>query len=705
VEARRIASTVLAVLAAVCVVGALVGGYARVALLDSNQFADRATAALHEEPVRDVIAREVTDQAVLRADRDLVAIRPLIETAASAIMGSRAFEGLFSRAVRDLHRTAFTRDQNTVTLTIADVGVLLSTALHQLDPKASARLPHGLDAKLNAGAAATDALDVAQVADRIKGFAFVFAGLAVLLLVAAVLVAPRRRHGVVQAGIAVAAAGALVVLAYQVARAVLLARFSVPEDHAAADAVWKAFLADLQTWAVVTMAAGTIAAAAAASLLQPVDVGRPLRRAWRVVVTVPAAPARRVGRALALIAAGVLIIAERDRVLAAALVLAGVFVLYQGVQELLRMVAEAPAARPAHADRPRRRRRPAVGPVLAGTVAAALVALLVAGLIAGGGTEASAGTSITACNGHAQLCDRRLNEVAFPGTHNAMSAMTNANWLFAQQERDMAGQLDDGVRALLIDGHYGERVGSHVRTDVDVREQRAELEQQLGKPAVQAALRIRDRILGRRDAGPKTTWLCHGFCELGALDLTKGLGQVRDFLVAHPNEVLIVVVQDEGVTPDDVAKAVERSGVRPFVYTGPAGPPWPTLRQMIESGGRVVVMAENQGGGDRIPWYHEAYKLMQETPYHFTKPAQFSCAANRGPRDASLFLLNHWIDTSPAPKPSNAAKVNAYDPLLGRARQCRRERGLLPNVVAVDFYATGDLFRVVDTLNGVGGGR
>jgi hypothetical protein len=43
--------------------------------------------------------------------------------------------------------------------------------------------------------------------------------------------------------------------------------------------------------------------------------------------------------------------------------------------------------------------------------------------------------------------------------------------------------------------------------------------------------------------------------------------------------------------------------------------------------------------------------------------------------------------------------VNAYDALLERARECQRIRGHLPNLVAVNFYREGDLFRVVDTLN------
>ena len=129
---------------------------------------------------------------------------------------------------------------------------------------------------------------------------------------------------------------------------------------------------------------------------------------------------------------------------------------------------------------------------------------------------------------------------------------------------------------------------------------------------------------------------------------------------------------------------------------------------MIDRGQRVVFLAENHAGA--APWYRLAYEqVLQETPYAFKKVAQLtdpadlpaSCKANRGPADAPLFLVNHWITTDPLPRPSDAAKVNAYRPLLRRARECRRLRDKLPNFVAVNFYREGDLFRVVDTLNGV----
>jgi hypothetical protein len=66
-------------------------------------------------------------------------------------------------------------------------------------------------------------------------------------------------------------------------------------------------------------------------------------------------------------------------------------------------------------------------------------------------------------------------------------------------------------------------------------------------------------------------------------------------------------------------------------------------------------------------------------------------------------LVNNWISTDPLPLPSNAARVNAYTPLVARLRECERIRGRMPNLVAVDFYARGNVFRAVDTINGVSG--
>jgi hypothetical protein len=202
-------------------------------------------------------------------------------------------------------------------------------------------------------------------------------------------------------------------------------------------------------------------------------------------------------------------------------------------------------------------------------------------------------------------------------------------------------------------------------------------------------------------------YLCHTFCELGGTALEPLLDDLHTFLVAHPNEVVVVINQDY-VTPADFVKAVGDAGLGDLVYRGPTDR-WPTLREMIDSDQRIVFLAENHAGA--ASWYQLAYqRITMETPFGFSRPVQLtaaadlasSCRANRGPAQAPMFLVNHWITTDPLPLPSNAAKVNAYAPMLARMRECRGIRDHLPNLVAVDFYRQGDLFKVVDTLNGVG---
>ena len=60
---------------------------------------------------------------------------------------------------------------------------------------------------------------------------------------------------------------------------------------------------------------------------------------------------------------------------------------------------------------------------------------------------------ITACNGSAALCDRRLDQVVFPTAHNAMAGADMPGWMFPNQDAGIPKQLQDGIRGFLIDAH------------------------------------------------------------------------------------------------------------------------------------------------------------------------------------------------------------------------------------------------------------
>jgi hypothetical protein len=67
-----------------------------------------------------------------------------------------------------------------------------------------------------------------------------------------------------------------------------------------------------------------------------------------------------------------------------------------------------------------------------------------------------------------------------------------------------------------------------------------------------------------------------------------------------------------------------------------------------------------------------------------------SSRRNRGDPDVWLFLMNHRVSASDAaPDPAIAVDVSRRDVIVVRARACQRERRLMPNYVAVDFYGVG----------------
>ncbi|HEY8000634.1 MAG TPA: hypothetical protein VID76_01780 [Solirubrobacterales bacterium] len=702
---RRIQSQVLAILAAVALLGAVVVGYANDTFLDADEFAKRATVALDDDAVAAEIATRVTDDIVLNAQGDLVAVRPLIESVVGGLVGGSVFQELFAHGVRDVHRAIFQHDKNTVALTLGDIGAVLKGAFQALKPSISKDIPLNIDIDVIKIEPPAWVADLARVADNVALVEILLLLITLVLIGLALYVSRDRRRTVLQLGVAVVIAGVLAVVALSAARALVLTQFDEQGLRDAVDGIWRAFLGDLTKTLYLFAACGAVVAAAASSLLRPVDIFAPLRDGVELIARVPQATWKRVARALVLITVGVLIVLRRDVFVDLVVILVGLYVAYAGVSELMRLILPTQAAE-ADADRAEGRR------ALIATGVAAAVIVVGGGLFitTGGIREAPAAIETEGCNGSDALCDQPLDRVAFPSTHNAMSAVTNPDWLFGQQDAGFADQLHDGIRGLFIDAHYGTPTeGGQIKTDLsklDGPEREAYVEE-LGSEALNAALRIRDRVVNSPETGPRAVYLCHRFCELGAIPILEAFRQYRDFLAANPDEVLAIVIEDY-VSPADIDEAVRKSGLIDFVYTGPLEPPLPTLQEIIDTGGRAIMLSENKDGGAAVPWYHRAYdSLLQETPYSFktvgelTKPSKLtaSCVANRGPADAPLFLVNHWVDTSPAPKPSNAAQVNAREALLRRVHHCERQRDLLANLISVDFYRQGDLFKAVEELN------
>ena len=336
----------------------------------------------------------------------------------------------------------------------------------------------------------------------------------------------------------------------------------------------------------------------------------------------------------------------------------------------------------------------------AGTGRAWLVGSLVAMTIllctaCGAGQHA---TDSPSCNGSPALCSRPLNEVIFPGTHNSFAASDEPGWYFANQTYPIARQLQDGIRAFLIDIHYGvyDPATGRVRTDLAAEgSDRNKVAQQLPE----SALRIADRVAGGIGLGTlkgkPEPYLCHTLCELGAEPLDRELDGIATFPREHPDQVLIVIVEDY-VPPSTINEAFSSAGLTRYVATLKPHAALPTLGELIKSDHRLLVFAEEQGGSPA--WYMPAFSFIQDTPLGAVHPGQLSCARYRGNADSPMLLINYWIPPFP-PSPTLNAQIGRATFLRARISRCTAERDIGGAIVAVDFYQRTAVVEVAQQLN------
>jgi hypothetical protein len=679
------------------VVGAVAGVLNR-EVLDGDRFAANVDAVRSDPYVARQLGILVTER-IIEAEPDLTAVRPLLESTATGVMGSATLAPVVRVGATPLHSALVGGGENPVVLRLADVAAIVVGVGSAVAPQAPWSVPPDLDVRLSdlgAGAEVQHAVGVAHV---VRWLAWLCPLLGLVLLgTAGAMEAGRSGRGRVRGAVASVGTGVVwagLVLAALLVLIDLLVRRADRDTLSGAvqRAAWAQLDGRFWVTAGILIVAGYVAVLATRPNLS-FSATRPreaVAAVWAGLTDPGASRSGRLLRALVLVIVGVAMLADPIGVLTAAVVVVGAGLVSLGVLGLLWVAGEWIGSL-ARLWRP-----------IAGVVAAiAFAAVVVAGVrqaddaVPGYPTGGDAAT----CNGRADLCDRGYDEVAFPATHNSMAAASEPGWFFAEQPDGIIAQLDHGIRVLLIDSWYGQhtqRPGVIANTDASRARALAEAEQSFGAAAVRSALRLRG-ALNLEPHGPVAPYLCHGLCELGSTKWLPLMREVRTWMEAHPREVVTFFVQDT-VSPGDTAEVFDRAGLLPYVYTPSPGQSWPTLRQMIDSGQRLVVLMEERGGGAAYPWLIDGFDVVQDTPFLFHDASQFSCAANRGPPDASVFLVNHWI-TNKAREVSNAAQVNARDVLWPRVEACRAERSLLPNFVAVDFYDQGDLFDVVEDLNG-----
>jgi hypothetical protein len=690
----------LAALGALLMVLGSFGWWLSTRVLEADGFADVVAKASQKVEVRDYIA----DQATLRLARTsnfVSAARPVVSDAVSAAIATPPVEDAIRDFAQRAHEQVFqARGARRVDVNSQEAAVTIRSALQTINPALAKKLPANvLDATTTISQ--SDTVDLLFRTSRwVEDLYLPCFLVGVAILVVTIVKSRDRVRAIRTVGVTVAVAGGLL----------LGVGFATPAFSTVA-ATNDPLRGDAVAAFIVVLVGRLIAAGQAffvfglALALAPGHDGGDLRhrvervRSW--VADKRTRPRWRFVGGLALMALALGALTVPGTVFRLLLVVAAILALYVGIVVCLR------AAGLLVTDHtiPRLHRRQVVGAFAAVMVAVLLTAFVAVRIVANNTTQAVANPSNQGCNGYIELCPEPLNQVVWPASHNAMSSAAY-NFLGAEHTLTIPEQLNAGIRFFMIDAYYGYDDHGLVRTNLAGGVNREQLRQERGDEAVRELDRL-GALTGVADTSGKKqdVYFCHDFCELGAISSKQVFSDVDAFLSRNLTDVVVLDVEDY-VQPKDLKRALIEGGLWDRVWK-PSSKQigWPTLLQMIqpkheddeENPQRVIMMSEKHGG--EAPWLLGANDVSQESPFTFSAISQFNCNPNRGGTDKSFFIVNHWLRPDGPPDPVEASKVNSQKVLTQRLQQCITQRQQLPNAVAVDFTAQGDLYKTVNLFN------
>jgi hypothetical protein len=695
---RRAAALAMVVLAAVLFAAAAIAWYADDTLVDDQEFATRVTSSLDDGDVRGVVADQIVTGLTSSAVPDALIVRPLIVPLVAVVTDAPVFRRTVQHALASRHR-ALVRGDTTFSLELPLGEGTLFEGVRRVAPRVARRIPADLSVPVLRLDPKGFELTAAHLLVSFAGWRWPLLVAGVLAALGAAVLAGGVRAALIHVGLAIAGGGLLVAaivaglgefVAAHVAHAVNL---DEDTERDAIGAVWGALFGDLREAALMAALGGALVAAIASVTLPTVDP----RAGWRWVrraATSPA-PLGRSARGAVLIAVGAAIVAEPALLGHVAVAVGGVLLVVLGIAQFSAVSGPSGEAVPAPAGRSGPR---PWAPAAAVVLVVALTGLAMALVLPGPRAAALPVVGESGgCNGLRAMCDRRLDQVVFAATHNSYAAADEPGWLFANQRYGIARQLHDGIRALLVDVHLGapDPKSGRIRTDLQAEgSDRNKVARELSPAALHAA----DRLVGRaglgKPVGRRRPYLCHTLCELGAEPLDEQLGIIRRFLTANPREVVLLFVEPY-VSVAIIEQALREANLLSQAATPDPDAPLPTLGELVAANTRLVVLAEEDGG--ERPWYLDGFKLVQDTPLGATQPSQLSCARFRGRPDSPLLMLNHWIPPFPPSVTRNQRIGGSFlRRMIGR---CERERSMLPNLIAVDFYERTHVIEIVRDLN------
>jgi chitinase len=299
--------------------------------------------------------------------------------------------------------------------------------------------------------------------------------------------------------------------------------------------------------------------------------------------------------------------------------------------------------------------------------------------------DATGGTLRTApCTGapeqqftlHTRYGDRRFHELTSVATHNSFSNNEEGSWVAPNQGRSITHQLEDGVRALMLD------VWSF-------KSSTAQCVVTFGK-----------------DCYPQDLYMCHGGCSgvpgvnytLPRETVAQGLQQVVSFLQRNPEELVTVFLEDYSAH-DELQRVLNSVGGLRDLQFNPYGwdvmnRGWPRADEMVSAGQRLLLISDHGdkrdlGVGFGQDLTVENYWSIGSTNVDYTCRSRWDGI----PLDRTdggferLFVMNHFRDVPATPM---VDIDNSYANLMSRVTDwCVPAAKRKPNYLAVDYYDWG----------------
>lgn len=266
-----------------------------------------------------------------------------------------------------------------------------------------------------------------------------------------------------------------------------------------------------------------------------------------------------------------------------------------------------------------------------------------------------------------------FNKYAFLTTHNAFAIEGEPSHTgvprvtFTNQEDTVTQQLNNGVRALMLDTY-------DFKNDV---------------------------------------WLCHssgGKCNdftafEPAIDTLK---EIEAFLAANPSEIVTIILEDYVEAPNGLTNVFKASGLSDYWFPLSSmpknGEDWPLVSDMVANNQRLIVFtskrAKEQTEGIAYQWNYMVENQYGDGGMHSGQCSNRAESSPLADMTKSLVLVNYFHSV---PVKDLACRQNSAD-LINMLHTCYgSSSNRWANFVAVDFYKRstgGGSFQATDMLNG-----